>query len=348
MHLWRSPLFLFCIGATTCFLHAQAIPSKEVSATGVMVRMERVYDREDACVLLNRSGYYRLERHFPNQTKVYIGSLSGADLQKLQEMLNTPELQQLSQKDVHLDLNSGTYDQFTISIYRGNSVQELVFLDPESRKPFRDSLSPIVDWLGQVKKQEHTEIAPENANRCFPAQDETAPRAWIPPNGNYILFLDRDHVGGGVVERSCVVVYTNGKFRAERTVGRYRSYLQTKSVEGRLGETQVASLHGVLDDPALKAFEMRPNPFQGFVQDTERVKVAILRETKPQVIIASNIFGRLSNNLRAGGGSAGVMHYEDTNFHVLDPLQKWIKQNIENNKFSNLPDGKATECLPSD
>jgi hypothetical protein len=274
--------------------------------------------------------------------------LSAADLQRVQEILNTPELQQLSQKDIHRNLNSSTYDQVTLNIYRGNTIQDLVFLDPESRKPFRDSLSPIVDWLSQVKKQQHTEIASENANRCFPGQDVTAPPAWVPPNGKYLVFLDKDHLGGGVVERSCVVVYTDGKFRAERTVGRYFSYLRTQSVEGRLGETQVADLRSVLDDPPLRAFEMSPNRFRGSVQEIERVKVAILREAKPQVIIATNIFGRLSNSPRAEGGSAGVMHYEDTNLHVLDPLQKWVKQNIENKKFSNLPDGKATECLPAD
>ena len=41
------------------------------------------------------------------------------------------------------------------------------------------------------------------------------------------------------------------------------------------------------------------------------------------------------------------MNYANPDRHVIYPLQKWIKLNIENQKFAFVPDDKATECLPS-
>jgi hypothetical protein len=349
MNLRKCRLSALLVAATALPIWGQTVTPGPLSGSGLMVRLERVYDGENACVLLNRSGDYRLERHFSKKTEVYVGSLPAGAVQQIREILDGPQLSQLSQTDIHRYMNSETFDEFSLDIFRGDTTQRLVFLDPESRKPFRDSLNRLVEWLNKLKKEPHTEIAVSDANRCSPGQGMVKPPTWTAPEGSYMVFLDRDHGSSVGIQRSCVVIYQDGKFRAESTAGIPLGHLSTKAAEGQLDAAQLSELRTLLDDHGLVA--MRGHPFNrlgGVYQDIDVIRLAIPRSSSVQMLTLHNEIGRPGGHPgELGGGPPEAMHYEDTNRHAIDPLQKWIKQNVQNRKFTSVADDKATECLPT-
>ena len=346
MNLWQCGLLLFLTSTANLPLHAQNSDTPHPTS-GPMVRVERVYDGEDACVLLSRSGDYRLERHFPNQTKVYLGLLNPEEISRLQEVLDSPQLMNLSQADIHHELVTDTLDQFVVDIMREGEDQKLIFTDRSARKPFRASLEPVLDWLNQVKKGPHTEISSQSANRCSPGQVATAQRAGEASVGSYLLLITRAHAGGGFVDRGCTVVYGDGKFVAEEASGRYSGQPRTRGITGELGAAQVSELRQLLDEPHLRQAQNRPNTFRGLIQDSEIVNLTIPRDSTLQVLTLTNIFGRFNSSSLHQEGSAGVMRYEDPNARLLDPIEKWIKGNVMKGKFVPLPEGKATGCASS-
>lgn len=350
MNLWRCGLLLFLVASTNLALHGQN-PTETQSTSGLVVRIERIHDGEDACVLLNRSGDYRLERHFVRKTNVYVGTVAAAEVEEVRQWLDADQLKQLSQGDIRRDLNADTFDVFSLDIYRGDITQRLLFMEPKSRKRFRESLDPILDWLNQVKKQPHTEISEASANRCLPAPGEAAPVGWKPPVGNYVFFLTRDHAYSFHRELSCVLVYHDGKFRAEKTAGNPLMHLSTHAVEGQLEAAQVSDLQKLLDDPSLSVAAMQSHPVLasgGAYQDLDITRLAIPRPTSLQLLTFLGAVGRPGGHAgQLGGGPASSQHFEDPDRHIIDPLEQWIKQNIDNLKFSSVPDDKASECLPS-
>ena len=153
-------------------------------SSGVMMRMEGIYDGENTCVLLNRSGDYRLERYFVYKTKVCLGVLPAQDVREIQAVLDACPLAQLSQAGIHRVMNNHTFDKLSIDISREKGTQSLVFFDPESREPFRESLNPILQWLSKVKSEPSTKIAATSANHCFPGVEPTSPSFWSAPIAN--------------------------------------------------------------------------------------------------------------------------------------------------------------------
>jgi len=154
---WIPLLFLAL--TSTLPLYAQTPVAGQPS--GIMLRVERIYDGENTCVLLNRSGDYRLERYFLHKTNVYVGLLPPQNVQEIQAVLDASPLAQLSQGDIHRDMNSHTFDKLSIDVSRASGTQSLVFFDPESREPFRESLNPILQkWIKQnIENQKFASVA---------------------------------------------------------------------------------------------------------------------------------------------------------------------------------------------
>ena len=174
MNLWRRGLLLL-LGSLS------PLPAE---SSGVMMRMEGIYDGENTCVLLNRSGDYRLERYFVYKTKVCLGVLPAQDVREIQAVLDACPLAQLSQAGIHRVMNNHTFDKLSIDISREKGTQSLVFFDPESREPFRESLNPIMRWLSKVKSEPSTKIATTSANHCLPGVAPTSPPHWSAPIAN--------------------------------------------------------------------------------------------------------------------------------------------------------------------
>ena len=352
------PCCLVVLISAAHLLYSQEIAGNPSNSDGLLMRAERNYDGEAACVLLNDSGNYRLERHFQRETRVYVGLLTPNELAKVRSLLQAPQLQRLSQADVGRDVNSDNFDQFALDVFRSDGIQSLRFLDPSARKPFKQSLDPIVDWLGEVKKLPHSAISADAANRCSPGQSAMPASERQAPPGNYLFLLSHFHGWYGGLDESCVVVYGDGRFLTESTSGKPLLHRSTRAAEGQLSQEQISQLHGVLQDSALLAWQEHPAAPRGIpqgpsapggiYQDVDRLRAAIPRESSTQVLTFIGGVGRPGGRIgQLGSGPPDAQHYEDSNKHLLDPLQKWIKQNLGHIKLVAIPDSKATQCLPT-
>jgi len=225
---------------------AQVSPAPD-DASSFLVRMERLREAEDDCVLVNRNGQYRFERTYQAKIEVYVGSLGYSEFMKLQNLLETDQLRSLSQKQIHPPLMSDSFDSFVLDIFRGNQMQHLFFSNHEGRQPFHDSLDPVLAWLDSLNKMDHTRIGDSAASRCSGGREILAADALTRPVvqirlPSYVLRLQSDRIYGGLAEYSCVLVYGDGKYRLEKSTQQFRSTPQVRAFEASLTDLQVAEL----------------------------------------------------------------------------------------------------------
>ncbi len=138
----------------------------------LLVRMERARPHDDVCMLLNRSGAYRLEWVYAAKTEVYIGTLSAASVAGLEERLNKEELRRLSQEQIISPPISDTWDRIAFDIRREHRWQALKFPGPESRKPFAAFLDPLINWFEDVAGEHPGAVLVNTgASRCVPPDE---------------------------------------------------------------------------------------------------------------------------------------------------------------------------------
>src|SRR5438128_6340041 len=81
------------------------------------------------------------------------GVLALADLQKLERLLGADELFQLTQEKIVMPMITVDNDKLLLSVLRPGYWQNLTLPDSESRKPFQQSVVPLVKWLEEMEKQ---------------------------------------------------------------------------------------------------------------------------------------------------------------------------------------------------
>ncbi len=345
--------FVCVIAVLCCGLNtpacAQAVTGGDNAVPAYLMRMERLRVGEDVCVLMNQSGQYRLERKYPSTTQVFLGSLSPAELQQLHATLNADGLQKLSQSQIPHFLVSDTLDEVLIDIFRSASVQNLAFNTPESRKRFRGSVDPLLRWLDGVQKQHHVQLHEESASHCMPPKASVADVAAREPHSRatslpFLMMMHTEHVNGGFVENRCVIVYPDGRYRREKSTQRFESTRKVQAFESTLRNDQVTELETLLDAQPIRSLQhnnLSNTPFR----EMELTTVAIPRGESVQQLAFSSSFGFAGNPKSAGGMSdnRGLVDHE---VHLIQPLQHWVKGNIERDKVPALPDPQATGCRP--
>src|SRR5271169_6875192 len=138
-------------------------------STSGFLRMERVRRGEAVCVLVQGDGSYRLEKLFQAKTEMYTGTMDSARVEQLRTMLANKQLRKLSQEGIHNPLISDTIDRFQFDIWRDRGWQELKFSAPESRRPFQESLDPLLRWFRDLQKRPPAAVRVEGSPmRCQP------------------------------------------------------------------------------------------------------------------------------------------------------------------------------------
>jgi hypothetical protein len=239
-----------------------------------LVRMERFHNVEDVCVLVNDEGTYHLERVFRAKSEVYVGSLDTAAVDDLRARLNSEKLRTLSQQAVAAPLNSDTLDHFWIAINRENALQNLSFGNVESRNPYRESFDPLLNWLDALEKDKPGAVETGGApTRCLPPKSigllvpetkelvhETSGSRFsetpIAP-GLFLFRIVIEHFRGGDAGRSCAIVYSDGRYRVEKSVQSFQANMKAKVYENSLQPGSLEDLEQILDAPGLKSSEHR-------------------------------------------------------------------------------------------
>jgi hypothetical protein len=100
------------------------------------VRVQRATPGNTICVLLRHDGQFHLETSHGDRTKVLEGSLPSAELLKVQRMLDSDGLPQLTQDKPASPKTTHVSEILQISIFRTDHWQNLVFVDDNGSHPF--------------------------------------------------------------------------------------------------------------------------------------------------------------------------------------------------------------------
>jgi hypothetical protein len=319
--------------------------------------MERLQSGQAVCVLVEGNGDYRLEKLFRAKSEMYKGSLEPARVEELRALLARDPLSKLSQEDIHAPLMSDTLDKIQLAIWRDRGWQELVFASPDSRKPFRESLDPLLRWFKEVEK-DHPTAGPVDgpATRCMPASvaqpvvnhDKVegagiAPAAASPDH--YLFRLFSRHFYQGQADSNCTIVFGDGTFHSEHSSESWMTDRRGRISDGQLDAGAVRELRTILDSPDLKGSPgISIVGDARFASETEVTVLGIPREDKTQHLVFSDRFNTAGNPKAVGGLSN--MGYRITDAKLLEPLHGWMKRYTDHNKQASEKKAVGNECAP--
>ena len=362
MYMKRFLLFIlagYLLTARPAFGEDSASPASPT----YLLRMERGTRAENVCILVRGDGQFHLERTAPNRSRIYEGSFPASSLQELQQMLDTGELQKLSQDQISVELVSEDLDQMLLAIRRPEHWQKLSFPTARTRKPFRNSLDPLVKWLDRVKQQPQ-EVGNATPSRCMPPAEATAGQTVQSstkqsPANPYVMRMIVDYMSTQTlsrngaptptaataidekIERTCVVVYRTGRYRLEKSKQEFGGKMRGEVFRDSLSEAQLQDLERILDAPELKGLH-HPTAQAGVtVREGETTDLFIPRGEETQRLMFATYFGARTQGL---GMRDQTRINVDEEVQLLRPLRKWLKQNVEEKKVPPAKDVPPTNC----
>lgn len=352
--------------ASLAFGIVSLIGASSESAFGQdLLRVERLQPGQAVCVLIEDSGSYRLEKLFRAKSEMYNGVVDSNRVEQLRSILSQNPLPTLSQQGVNNQRVTDTLDTIQLAIWRNRGWQELTFGSPESRKPFRASLDPLLRWFEELAKTHPMSTRVEGTpTRCIPAssaqviragssdsshQDNGSPEAATPvssPNvpPHYLFRLFSSHMYAGEADTTCTIVFEDGAFHKEHSEESLQSSRRNSIAEGKLDGSSVQELKTILDSTDLKnipgSSELGNSRFAGEATVTV---LTVPRENSKQTLYFSNRFNTVSAPNEVGGRSN--MNYRLTDEKLLEPLQSWSKRNT--NKGGHILDkAVGNGCAP--
>lgn len=341
-----------------------------------LVRMEHQTREEDVCMLVMTDGRYALERVAAGHLRVFGGSLPSSAVTELEPLLNAGQLVDLTQNHIQPAAAGEEVDQVMLTISRPNGWQTLTFPNPKSRKPFKAELDPILKWLDRNKQQQDP-IPGAVSTRCVPPQTTPAAKGLATPNASnpYIMRIVVDHyepkgsgntfssvsagagttgtIGGTYdseamdvnafkITRICAVVYESGRYRFEKNVREAGALTKSDVFRAALSKPQLDEMRQILDNPKLAALPNNVTPtVMGRAGDL--ISLTVLRGKNLQAVgFISSAPRPASSDLREANMAA-----LSANVGLTNPIRKWVKQNLEDNKEALVKDVPATTCIPS-
>jgi hypothetical protein len=171
-----------------------------------------------------------------------------------------------------------------------------------------------------------------------------ASEAERPSSVPYLMVLGRDYYRGGKVERNCVVVYPDGRYRREKSSQEYLGKIRLQAVEGSLNSIQVGELRALLDAVELQNMkhETRRN---AVVQEADMTWLDVSRQSTVQHLKFAHYF-QVRGDRDKPGGYSGLQYGVDPDEHVLNPVREWFKNNVDHQKLTSVHDSTPTNCGP--
>ncbi len=366
-------LFAFAAGS----LWAQAPASSQAKTEAAyLLRLERVRNRQGVCVLLRGDGQYHLERHTPDKVRVFEGTLDADETRQLVHIVSGDQLYRLEQKQITDPMLRSDDDQVILAVLRPrDNWQELLFPDPPSREPYRESLVPLLDWLERMQKRKGRELSEEEGrNNCRPfvnlefaprpakkgesrTNNATAATALIAgstpsvtapgPQGSvaaekaYVLRMFDSAFVKGTIEMSCTLVTPSGAYhfvKQSRDVG--SSKVHSLVLDGTLNETQIASLRQLLDAPELRSPPSGPRPSELVLPLTGGPAHTAISFPRDGTIQAFEAWQSLQ--VVSGRSTQTVQEH---GMKALLPLRQWLKVNLDESRAVATANPPNAKCL---
>src|SRR6266498_989694 len=149
-----------------------AVPSafSEAGHSSYALRMAHETANNTACVLLQQDGGFHYESGDRDNTSVYEGELTAAQLDAAEASAHT--LSAISQDQIEEPLLHGSRDLLDIHFFQNGDVRELLFRSSESQEPFKTQLKPLRQWMDGLRKLPHRELSEDaGKNNCLPRRE---------------------------------------------------------------------------------------------------------------------------------------------------------------------------------
>jgi hypothetical protein len=320
--------------------------SAKAQSTPGIVRIERMESGEAVCALVQDDGGYRLEKLFQAKTEMYTGFLDSTAVGQLHSLLANEQLVKLSQQDIRDPLISDSFEHLQLDIWRGQAWQELLFTAPASRKPFKESLDPLMRWFQDLQKRRPAAVRVAGLpTRCqpLPAVSLSVTRTVSEDPNQYLFREESTHSYRSVVDRTCTVVFGDGNYHLERSSQTRGADRQDKVLSGRVELEAIQKLKILLSSPELAASpSVRDVGDERPAGERTTTVVSIPRQSEVQNLVFSSTFNT-RNNQREVGGLSNLQNHV-ANPKLIDPLLDWMKLYTEPHTGATELDGAGNGC----
>jgi hypothetical protein len=395
VHSWNPTVVCFtCVNRTDCSLSRSisiaacllavlagslcaqlGAPPQPTNDVAFLLRLERVRSGLDVCVIVRGNGQYHLERHLPDKARIFEGNLDADETRQLIRIVSTDQLYRLTQSQISDPMLRSGFDQVVLSVLRPSNIwQRLAFPDSQSREPYHESLTPLLDWLDKLQKRKEPELPEETArNNCLPPRNpelsvrtrngqnslmnepertRTPATATTPQAGtsaqeslaikkSYLLKMLELRSRSNMAEVSCIVISASGKYHfVKQTDEPNSTKVRSAVLDGVLNETQTATLGQILDAPELRSTssEKPPPVFMGPISgEGIHVSFSFSREGtlyKNEAWRSLQVVGRTI-----------TANLQEHGMKALVPLQEWMKINIDQSKATSSANPPNSRCL---
>jgi hypothetical protein len=350
------------------FAQAPRLPFSDPAAPPFIVRLQRTQSDKNVCAIVRGDGLFHVESETANHFEVSEGALDAAELADLRAVLNNSDLAALTQKKIVSPLMVAEKDTFVVSILRSLLTQDLVFPDRESRKPFESFINPVIRWTDALQHHSHTSLREfEGRNNCLPPKKlafsrrpESPPSVEAPPVPSKLekgdsqnpsqatvpsgedVFLMRwrvNHIAGGTLEDTCVIVYPSGLYRMEKSSQSYYEKLKLRAFEEILPKADLEQLESLLNEPNLKSSTHRNLPQGKVFREGEITALDVSREGRVQQLSFASYFG-------VPGWASNISSGTDPEERIVAPLRKWLDAHVKAKKEAPIQGALQTHCIP--
>jgi hypothetical protein len=315
---------------------------------------------DTACVLLQQNGAFHYESGDRNNTRVYEGELTAAQLGAAEARVQT--LSAISQDQIEEPLLHGPRDLLDIHFFQNGDVKELLFRSGESQEPFKTRLKPLLQWMDGLRKLPHRELSEDaGKNNCLPRRelvlkrrDEVisqpplvrAPLAGrrispppappvAPPGVTPLVRLELlERNSSGALQR-CALVASDGRYHFElRTQRTGRKDVENRIALGQITAEEMQRLEKILDAPALATIRHHEPPDTMPLNIIGSVlELSIVRASEVQELVLTDTQHR-NTFFYAGDGDISR----------AKALLQFVQENVEREKLRVTSSSELNGC----
>ena len=333
---------MVCLGALLTGVRLAA--QDEPSGPAYLLRLERMRLDGNVCVLVRSDGLYHLERSDWEHTEVFEGDLPQQDLHSLEHWVGENELFDLTQERIVAPLFPGSKDQLALGVNRPGHWQNLLFPSPSTWRPFTLSVVPLAQWFDALQKARHriklreeegrTNCKPSNRPRLSTRSSASSQQTVA----SFAFMMQSTVFRGKDGEKTCAIVYPDGRFHRETKSQRFGSDQVAAAVyEGAVKTEGMQALNDILTNPDLQNRKEQHLPEGLFLNDGEIVGVILPQTGKARTVFFWK-YAPVPGVVGSRGGESGM--------NVLQPLRQWLQAYVSDSQASPLANAPLTDCVP--
>jgi hypothetical protein len=357
---------LFRLLACGAFFFSTLVPA-QIAPVGkrALVRIERQQDAsESRCMLVYDDASFRAEHMHSSKTDVIEGSLDAGRFSQISDMVKSKDFASIQHEHLSTTMLAHNPDIVSVDVLRDDGTQQLRFANRDDRKAYSAQVDPVLKWFDGAQKVTGTKADSAIANRCLPAESETARRvATVAPGQSptapstepsnpyhianlLLLFTQEKYESGEPIQliytpaedtskfgsvtgtKDCLLVRQDGAAYFARIKMAASVKQQLLEMHLTLSADQLTDLKRAMDEPVLaNSKELWLNAPPGLAKEVERAEVVAVRSGGTQRLIFRAASGITNLNSTFRGDETTGGRGNDGSKETA-PLRSWVKKNI--------------------